>query len=99
MSEQEVTEQQILAIMKRILTDIAKETFTRPGVRHPLSDATIGNMRECLKLISVREVDLSSDPVNISAKRPRYVDEPKKSVVVSMQDIKKNTSNDDDISS
>lgn len=96
MSEQEVTEQQILAIMKRLLTDIAKETFTRPGVKHPLSDATIGNMRECLKLISVREVDLSSDSVNISNKRPRYVDEPEKSVVVSMQDIKKNPSNDDD---
>lgn len=99
MSEQEVTEQQILAIMKRLLTDIAKETFTRPGVRHPLSDATIGNMRECLKLISVREVDLSSDPVNISTKRPRYVDEPKKSVVVSMQDLKKKPSSDGDASS
>lgn len=98
MSEQEVTEQQILAIMKRLLTDIAKETFTRPGVKHPLSDATIGNMRECLKLISVREVDLSSDPENISAKRPRYVDEPQKSVVVSMQDIKKKSSNDDESS-
>lgn len=94
MSEQEVTEQQILAIMKRLLTDIAKETFTRPGVKHPLSDATIGNMRECLKLISVREVDLSADPVNISSKRPRYVDEPQKSVVVSMQDLNKKPSND-----
>ena len=99
MSEQEVTEQQVLAIMKRLLTDIAKETFTRPGLRHPLSEATIGNMRECLKLISVREVDLSSDPVNVSAKRPRYVDEPNKSVVVSMQDLKKKPSNNGDESS
>ena len=95
MSDQEVTEEQILAIMKRLLTDIAKETFTRPGVQHPLTDATIGNMRECLKLISVREVDLSSDSKDISAKRPRYVDEAQKSVVVSMQDIKKKPSNDD----
>ena len=94
MSDQEVTEEQILAIMKRLLTDIAKETFTRPGVQHPLTNATIDNMRECLKLISIREVDLSADPDNISAKRPRYVDEPKKSVVVSMQDLKKDSSND-----
>lgn len=94
MSEQEVTEEQILAIMKRLLTDIAKETFTRPGVKHPLSDDTIRNMRETLKLISVREVDLSADSKDISAKRPRYVDEQNKSVVVSMQDIKKSPSND-----
>lgn len=92
--QEQVTEQQILSVMKRILTDIAKETFTRPGLSHPLSDETIGNMRECLKLISVREVDLSSDEENISEKRPRYIDEPKKSVVVSMQDIKKKPSND-----
>lgn len=96
MSEEQVTEQEILTIMKRILTDIAKETFTRPGLRHPLSDDTIGNMRECLKLISVREVALSSHVSDVSAKRPRYIDEPKKSVVVSMQDLKKKPSNDAD---
>jgi len=99
MSEQQVTEQEILSIMKRILTDIAKETFTRPGVRHPLSDETINNMRECLKMISIREVDLSGHASDVSNKRPRYVDEPQKSVVVSMQDLKQKPSNDDDSTS
>ncbi len=98
MSEEQVNEQEILTIMKRILTDIAKETFTRPGLRHPLSDDTISNMRECLKLISVREVTLSGNSDDVSAKRPRYIDEPKKSVVVSMQDLKKKPSNDNDSS-
>ncbi len=88
MSDQQVSEQQILTIMKRILTDVAKETFTRPGLRHPLCDATIKNMRECLKLISVREVELSGHPSDVSASRPRYVDEAPKNVVVSMTDIK-----------
>lgn len=98
MSEEQVTEQEILTAVKRILTDIAKETFTRPGLRHPLSNETIQNMRECLKLISVREVDLSGNTDDVSAKRPRYIDEPQKSVVVSMQDLKKKPSNDSDSS-
>ena len=88
MSKEQVNEQEILSLMKRILTDIAKETFTRPGLRHPLSDATIGNMRECLKLISVREVDLAGNESDVTSKRPRYIDEPSSSVVVSMQDLK-----------
>ncbi len=88
MSDQQVTEQEILTAMKRILTDIAKETFTRPGLRHPLCDATINNMRECLKLISVREVELSGHSSDVSASRPRYVDEAPKNVVISMADIK-----------
>ena len=96
MTEEQVSEQEILTIMKRILTDIAKETFTRPGVRHPLSDDTINNMRECLKMISVREVSLSGSggDDDVSAQRPRYIDEPAKSVVVSMQDLKKKPSTD-----
>jgi len=98
MSDEQVTEQEILNAVKRILTDIAKETFTRPGLRHPLSDHTIGNMRECLKLISVREVALSGNSEDVSAKRPRYIDEPPKSVVVSMQDLKKKPSNESDSS-
>ena len=99
MSDQQVTEQEILTIMKRILTDIAKETFTRPGLRHPLCDATINNMRECLKLISIREVELSGHPTDVSASRPRYVDETPENVVVSMADIKsakKENNTDDD---
>ncbi len=88
MSDQQVTEQEILTAMKRILTDIAKETFTRPGLRHPLCDTTINNMRECLKLISVREAELSGHPSDVSASRPRYIDEAPKNVVVSMADIK-----------
>ncbi len=88
MSDQQVTEQEILTAMKRILTDIAKETFTRPGLRHPLCDTTINNMRECLKIISVREAELSGHSKDVSASRPRYIDEAPKSVVVSITDIK-----------
>jgi hypothetical protein len=39
MTDQELTkEERILRVMKRVLTDVAKDTYTRPGHRHPLSD-------------------------------------------------------------
>ncbi|QKT04610.1 segregation and condensation protein A [Ectothiorhodospiraceae bacterium 2226] len=65
-------EARILRIMKRVLTDVAKETFTKPGFRHPLSDETIQNMREALMLITAREAELADAP---SRARPRYADE------------------------
>jgi len=46
-------EERVLRMVKRVLTDIAKDTFTRPGHRHPLSDNTVKGMRDCLALISV----------------------------------------------
>jgi hypothetical protein len=83
MADQELTkEERILRVMKRVLTDVAKDTYTRPGYRHPLSDATVQGIRDCLSLISARERELAEAagrPMNL---RPRFVDEPQSSVVV-----------------
>ena len=78
------TEQRILRIMKRVLTDIAKETYTRPGHRHPLSDDTIEGMRQCLALISAREGELLEAAGQPRDARPRFIDEPQSSVVVKL---------------
>ena len=45
-------EEQILRMLKRVLTDIAKDTSTPPGMKHPLSETTIQGIRDCLALIS-----------------------------------------------
>ncbi len=79
-------EEQVLQMMKRILTDVARETHVQPGVKPPLSDATILNIRDCLTLIVARErelADAAGRPMNM---RPHYIDEPKKTVVVSLED-------------
>ncbi len=78
-------EERILRIMRKVLTDIAKETFTKPGFKHPLSDHTIVSIRDCLSLISAREQELIKESGKKSDKRPQYVDEPKTSVVVPFQ--------------
>ena len=83
-------ETQILRMVKKVLTDIAKETFTRPGYRHPLSDNTILGIRECLSLIAAREGELAEANGQGQEMRPRFIDEPKSGpVVVSLDSLRK----------
>lgn len=81
-------EEQILQMMKKVLTDVAKETFTRPGLKHPLSDNTILGIRDCLALITAREVELSEEHDRPMEQRPRFIDEPQTSVVVPIDSLK-----------
>ncbi len=83
MSEPELTkEERILRMMKRVLTDVAKDTAPQPGLRHPLSQSTVQNIRECLALISSREQELAKEQGRSMNARPRFIDEPKSEVVV-----------------
>ncbi len=85
MADQEPSkEERILRIMKRVLTDVAKDTYTRPGHRHPLSDDTVRGIRDCLSLISAREAELAEAAGRPMTRRPRFVDEPQTSVVVNI---------------
>lgn len=86
MPDQEPTqEERILRMVKRVLTDIAKDTYTRPGYRHPLSDDTVMGIRDCLALISARESELANEAGRPMNMRPRFVDEPRTSVVVPLK--------------
>jgi hypothetical protein len=80
-------EEQILSMVKRVLTDVAKDTYTKPGFRHPLSDNTILGIRDCLALIAAREQELAEAAGRPMDMRPRFADEPKKTVVVPIQSI------------
>lgn len=88
MSDNEFSkEEQIIKAMKSVLTMVARDTHTKPGLKHPLADETIYAIRDCLALISAREQELAKENGRESNMRPRYVDEPKKSVVVSIDSI------------
>ena len=54
----------------------------RPGYRHPLSDNTVEGIRNCLSLITAREIELNEAAGRPMDQRPRFVDEPQTSVVV-----------------
>lgn len=82
-------EEQILKMMKKVLTDVAKDTHVKPGLKHPLSDDTIMGIRDCLSLITAREQELAQEAGRESKMRPRFVDEPKDTVVVSLDNLKR----------
>jgi len=74
-------EQQILIVMRKVLAGIIKDTTPPPGMRHPLSDQTIQEVRQCLGLISARERELA-DKQGKAAERPYYADQPTSATVV-----------------
>lgn len=88
MAAEDVTqEERILRMMKKVLTDVAKDTHAKPGFRHSLSDTTIQGIRECLSLIAARERELVEARGKSMDMRPRFIDEPKKTVVVPIDSI------------
>ena len=78
-STDESKEQRILRMVKKVLTDVAKDTYTPPELRHPLSGDTINAIRECLALITTRENELGA-----SSDKPHFIDEPQTNVVVQL---------------
>lgn len=90
MSEPELSkEEQILKMVKRVLTDVAKDTHVKPGLKHPLTDNTILGIRDCLALITAREQELQKEAGRESMMRPRFVDEPQKTVVVPLDKLQR----------
>ena len=66
-------EARILQSVKLTLTGVIRDTATPHGMRHPLSDQTIQDLRQCLALISARERELAGQITN---DKPRFADEP-----------------------
>lgn len=71
-------EERILQAVKLTLANVIRDTATPHGMRHPLSDATIEDLRQCLALISARERELAAAAAGRPpSARPRYADQPK----------------------
>jgi len=79
---QQPIEARILQAVKHTLAAVIKDTATPHGMRHPLSDSTIEDLRQCLALISARERELAEAAGGAKEARPRYVDEPSTESVV-----------------
>jgi hypothetical protein len=76
------TEERILQAVKMTLASVIKDTATPHGMRHPLSDATIEDLRQCLALISARERELAQAAGRTVGGQPHYADEPRAESVV-----------------
>lgn len=70
-------EETILRTVKRVLTEVIKDTATQPGLKHPLSESTINGLRDCLILITNRQHELAEAAGRSWNDRPHYKDEPR----------------------
>ena len=86
-------EERILNVMRSILIDVIKDTTTEPGLKHPLTDTTIDNIRHGLDLITARQKELAEARGESWDLRPTYPPEPQQrtqdGVVVSLSSVKK----------
>lgn len=82
------TDQQILVAMRKTLAAIIKDVTPPPGMKHPLSPATIEDVRQCLALISAREKELA-DVDGRGGERPYYADQPQSAQVVPISGLKR----------
>jgi len=81
-------EQQVLIAMRKTLTAIIKDITPPPGMKHPLSEPTMEDVRQCLVLISARERELA-DAQGRSVERPYYADETQTAQVVPIAGLSK----------
>ena len=88
-------EQRILVVMRKLLAQIVKDTTPGPGMRHPLNEQTIKDIRDCFGLISARERELAEQSGIEIKDRPHYIDEPKTSTIIEFKAPKKNPPSDD----
>lgn len=82
-------ESRILRAMKQVLTGVIKDTSTPPGHRHPLSEKTIEDIRQCLVLITARERELAEAAGQGQGGRPYFTDDPKAPRVIPISSIGK----------
>lgn len=83
MSDISNKERQILLVMRKVLSNIIKDTTPdHRSMKHPLSDPTIQQIRECLGLISMRERELADD-AGAQVEQPYFSDEKPAAEVIS----------------
>lgn len=91
------TEKRVLMAMRKTLGNIVKDvTPANSALRSPLSDETIEDIKMCFNLISARERDIAAEEGREVNDKPRFIDEPKQSNVVSLDGLRTNYSKHDD---
>lgn len=87
-------ERQVMEVMRKVLTSIIREVTPPPGMKHPLSEQTVEDVRMCLGLITARERELAEE-AGEEQMYPRYTDQASQSSVVSLDSLKRGKRDDE----
>lgn len=84
-------EQRLMRMMRKTLTSIVRDTAPRDGNPSPLTEATVLGIKDCLMVISSREVELAKLTGRTLEERPHFADETPTSHAVKINSISKKT--------
>jgi len=72
----------VLVTLRKVISSVIRDITPDPGMKHPLSDATMEDVRKGFLLIAAREKEISEALGKPSLHRPIYKgDKPKTNVV------------------
>jgi hypothetical protein len=77
-----------LSAMRKTLIEVVKDTMTKPGLAHPLTENTRMMITDCLNLITARQVEIEKEQGNFSDMKPKFADQSTQQTV-SVDDLKK----------
>lgn len=84
----------VLVTLRKVISSVVREITPDPGMRHPLSEATLEDVRQGFLLIAAREKELSEALGKPSLHRPMYKGDTPTTNVVKLHGLK--SSKDDD---
>lgn len=74
-------DREVMRVMRKVLTAVIRDTTPPPGMRHPLTDETILDVKMCLGLITAREREMD-EAAGVPESKPYYRDAAPTSTVV-----------------
>lgn len=64
----------LLNAVRKTLISVAKDTMTKPGLRHPLTENTQSMITDCLDIITSRQIDIEKSFDNHTSMKPTFKD-------------------------
>jgi hypothetical protein len=65
----------LLSAVRKTLISVAKDTMTKPGLRHPLTEGTQKMITDCLDIVISRQTAIEKDSGTHTKMKPVYTDE------------------------
>ncbi|VAW67824.1 hypothetical protein MNBD_GAMMA08-2398 [hydrothermal vent metagenome] len=84
----------VLVVLRKVISSMVRDITPDPGMKHPLSDATMADVRKGFLLIAAREKEISEALGKPSLHRPVYKGDTPKTNVVKLHGI--STKKDDE---
>lgn len=65
----------LLSAVRKTLIAVAKDTMTKPGLRHPLTEGTQKMITDCLDIVISRQIAIEKESGTHTKMKPVYTDE------------------------